>query len=136
MARRALIVVFALLSGCLTAVGMHKKASEDLTKSAKLFNDYVRWSNADKASEFVDKDTRAKFVDWRIDLDKALEITDVRVGATDFGKESQDATVIVTWTFFRKNEGTEQTKVGTEHWYRKDQKWFVKNEPDEMPSKL
>ena len=126
----ALAVPFALSCGAAKA---YHRSSEDLGKATKLFNDYVRWGYGDKASDFVETTKRADFVDWRTKLEKNVRLSDVHVGASEFPKDSKEATVLVTWTFYRNDQLTEQTKTVTEHWFLKDFRWFIRYEPKELP---
>lgn len=133
MVLNVLAVVF-LTSACAGAKKAYHRTFDDLGKAARLYNDYVRWGYTDKASEFVPAEERAAFVDWRTKLEKSVRITEVHVGAIDFPKDSKEATVLVTWTFYRDNQLTEQTKAETEHWFLKDFRWFVRYEPKALPA--
>ena len=133
--RRKFMIVFAapFALACASAGKAYHRASDDLGNATKLYNDDVRWGYADKAAEFVDAQSRPPFVDWRTNLDKTLKLSDVHVGTIEFPKDSKEATVLVTWTFYRMSELTEQTKTVTEHWFQKDFRWFVRYEASALP---
>jgi hypothetical protein len=120
-----LVLVLVPLAACAPAKTLYHHTSDDLGKAARLFNDYVRWGYVDKATDFILPAERAAFVDDQTRTAKSVRITDFHVGASDYPEKSQDATVIVTWTYYRNDQGTEQTKTITEHWKLRDLKWYV-----------
>lgn len=118
------------LSACAGTKRAYHHTFDDLGKAARLFNDDARWGNTDKAAEFIAESDRAAFIRWRTALDRSVRFAEVHVGTAEYPRDSQEATVPVTWTFYRTTDLTQHEQSFTEHWVLKDLHWFVKFEPE------
>lgn len=125
---RFVVVAIVLLCGaCGHARKVHQRSASDLTESARLYNDYVRWGNLDRAAQFVDPADRTAFL--AAQAKKAdVRYTEFRIGPVDFPPESTEATVRIIRSFYRQSDLTEASESVLQHWVRKGDHWYVKPE--------
>ncbi len=90
-----------------------------LTDTQRRYTNAIRWGALDEASEFVERDLRAAFLD-KAGAFEGFRITDYQIGQIDYAEENADeARVSVTYRGYHTASLIEQPIRERQRWVRK-----------------
>lgn len=106
-----LCISFAIVGACSTLKGFR----EDLRDTVIAYNDFLRWSEFNKAKYFVDESLRQEF-ESRAKAMKDVKIADYRIVNADFEAEKGDQIVEVEFDYYICPAYVVKTLVDKQKW--------------------
>ncbi len=127
-----LTVLFVLViaqGGCLWTNGRFDplRKGDALEEAQKRFTRFLRWNLLDKASELVEPELRAEFLDEAQEFRK-LRFTDYEILTMDVGDDLETATIEVVFHAYAMSTMIERSIRIREEWYRDEEsgRWWVR----------
>ena len=99
-----------------------------LEEATKHYSDFVRWSDFDRASQFVDPEVRDEFL-RNAPTFRSLRFTDYEADPVELDEEKVVATIVVRYFAYRLSNPIEIEIRETQEWTRQNVRntWFVKS---------
>ncbi len=116
MRGRLALVVFTLLSGCISPTDPLGR-QDALEEAQQKYTELVRWGDIERAGKFVDPAMRDGFLRLSKQLEQ-LRITDFEIGDIEHGDKS--AVVTVTYQGYSVATLIERSARERQKWYREE----------------
>jgi hypothetical protein len=115
--------VVLLASGCM--MGATQQREENLVRTARMFNDDLRWARFEQMTGSMPADEARAFTS-RVELVRdELVIADFEVTSINFAQGSEKATVMVKLEWYTKREPTVRNTTIEEKWEFRPGGWMM-----------
>jgi hypothetical protein len=123
MTRRLGLALCCLAAaGCLTA---SQRREEDLTTTARFWNDEFRWARWDSVGQSMTPEENALFQERRHLVEADLVLVDYEVTAIHFLEQSRAATVDVTLQWYMKSDPNVRQCSLQQRWEHRGGRWLM-----------
>jgi hypothetical protein len=121
--RHAVLAAALIAGGCM--MGATQQREENLVRTARLFNDDLRWARYEQMTGSMPVDEARAFTK-RVELVRdELVIADFEVTSITFAQGSDKATVTVALEWYTKREPTVRATTLEETWEHRPAGWMM-----------
>lgn len=111
-----------LASACLTPTQRRKDA---LGREARMFNDDLRWGRYEAMSEALSREESQRLLTRAGAVGDDLMMADYEVMSIIFAPDSNAATVVARFDWYRRSQTNLQSTTLEQRWEHRDGRWLV-----------
>ena len=123
--RKLLLFSVLFATVCALGCGMAEGPRQKFQHAVFKFNEGLRWGYQSDVLPRVDAETRANFAEMHEGWGEIVQVSNAEVRESVYDEKTRKATVIVRFTWYRKDQMVVNTTETKQYWESVDNVWMM-----------